>query len=202
MTHVLYTRVLALGLLLALLTPSAAIANEAPARHLTAYGAVYSPNRMIELLGIRPERPRLHGSSWLAAVALSQAYAVTAEHLVWEVEGQLVQHGGRQNHTEINALVVARWTRFPWDDLLDTSVAFGQGVSFATKVPEVEPRADRDEESRRLLNYLMVEVALAPPGDSRWSAVTRIHHRSGVFGLYGGVNGGSNFVGLGVRYRY
>jgi hypothetical protein len=98
--------------------------------------------------------------------------------------------------------VVARWTRFPWDDVLDTSVAFGQGVSFASKVPEVEPRADRDEESRRLLNYLMVEVALAPPGDSRWSAVTRIHHRSGVFGLYGGVNGGSNFVGLGVRYRF
>jgi hypothetical protein len=46
-----------------------------------------------------------------------------------------------------------------------------------------------------------VEIEAGPPA-GRWSGFLRIHHRSGAFGLYGDVRGGSNFVGLGARYRF
>ncbi len=32
--------------------------------------------------------------------------------------------------------------------------------------------------------------------------IYRIHHRSGVFGLFGGVKGASDFYLLGLRYRF
>lgn len=122
----------------------------------------------------------------------------------WELEGQIVRHSGMQDHWETNAVVVARWMNFPWDHWLDTRFAFGEGLSYAWQVPELEPRGDEPGEGRsnRLLNYLLVELEFVVPGQPEWSAYTRIHHRSGVNGLFGGVQGGSNFVGLGVRYTF
>ncbi|WP_155890787.1 hypothetical protein [Desulfuromonas sp. TF] len=43
---------------------------------------------------------------------------------------------------------------------------------------------------------------LGLPRVPRWRLSARIHHRSGVFGLFDGVRGGSNFMGLGVTYRF
>ncbi|MBK1729416.1 hypothetical protein CKO14_08500 [Halorhodospira halophila] len=122
--------------------------------------------------------------------------------LDWEVEGQLARHTGMQRHGEVNGVLVARWTRFPWDRWLDTRAAFGEGLSWATQEPRIEPRGDKDddEDSAQLLNYLLLEIEGKPPGRD-WSGFVRIHHRSGVFGLFSGVRGGSNFVGAGVR-RY
>jgi len=90
-----------------------------------------------------------------------------------------------------------RWTLFPWDRFVDTSIAVGEGLSYATSRPRIENRG----EAARLLNYLMFEMELTPLQDSPWSLVGRIHHRSGVFGIFGGVRGGSNFIMIGVRYR-
>jgi hypothetical protein len=44
----------------------------------------------------------------------------------------------------------------------------------------------------------MVEAAFRLPG-SPWSMVARLHHRSGIFGLFS--HSGSNLVELGLRYR-
>ncbi len=169
---------------------------------LTIYAAAYSPNRLLEILGVQGGTVRITDSAWLLGAAYADTFATTGAHLDWVWEGQLVQHLGEQRHQELNILLLARWTRFPWDNYLNTSIAFGQGLSFATREPPLEPRTDTDEESSRLLNYLLVEVEVARPGEQRWSLVARVHHRSGVFGLYGGVRGGSNFVGAGLRYRF
>jgi hypothetical protein len=48
----------------------------------------------------------------------------------------------------------------------------------------------------------MVELAFAPPSQPNWSVFLRVHHRSGVHGLFNGVSGGSNFLALGVRYGF
>jgi hypothetical protein len=36
--------------------------------------------------------------------------------------------------------------------------------------------------------------------ESLWSLVTRIHHRSGAWGLFG--HSGSNVLAAGIRYRF
>ncbi|QOC23932.1 hypothetical protein IC757_07430 [Wenzhouxiangella sp. AB-CW3] len=167
---------------------------------VTAYYAHFSPERMLDILQLK--NPHISGHSQLGALAWSYRLNDKPRNLDWELEGQVVQHFGRQDHQELNLLLNARWTRFPWDHVIDTSAVVGWGQSFATEVPPLEPRSDGDERSTRLLNYLLVELDFAPPSHPEWGLVLRLHHRSGVFGLYNGVNGGSNYIGAGIRYRY
>lgn len=117
-----------------------------------------------------------------------------------EVEGQVGKHFGEMHHWEFNGLVDVRWVLFPWDKYVETSFAVGDGLSYATEVPEVE-LAD-DEDAQRLLSYLLFELTLGLPQYPRWDVVVRAHHRSGVFGLFGGVDSGSNFVTGGIKYKF
>ena len=196
-------RTILTGLLVlpALTAHGAETPDEASPRYrATAYYAHYSPDRMLEILQLK--NPHISGHSQLAALAWSYRLNETPRDLNWELEGQIVQHYGRQSHQELNLVLNARWSRFPWDNYIDTSAALGWGQSFATAVPELEPRSGRDEESVHLLNYMLVELDFAPPSRPEWGLVLRLHHRSGIFGLYNGVNGGSNYVGAGIRYQF
>lgn len=81
----------------------------------------------------------------------------------------------------------------PW-----LSLYFVEGVSLLSENSNYE-RTFR-ENYTQFLNYLAFEVeALVSP---QWSAVGRIHHRSGAYGTYSGVSEGSNAYLLGLRYRY
>jgi len=73
-----------------------------------------------------------------------------------------------------------------------------EGVSLLSSSSNYE-RTYR-ENYATFLNYLAFEVeALMTP---QWSAVGRIHHRSGAFGTYSGVREGSNAYLLGLRHRF
>jgi hypothetical protein len=117
-----------------------------------------------------------------------------------EAEGQILRHWGLQEHFEFNALVTFRWLPFPWDRYLDTSFAVGDGLSYATEDPELE--IEESDKTSKLMNYLMCELAFAVPRLPRWRVFIRFHHRSGVFGLFNGVSGGSNVAAAGVAYHF
>lgn len=134
----------------------------------------------------------------LAAVALSRRVGRIGEDLDIELEGQVVRHFGDQEHWEVNGLVTGRWTRFPWNDTVATTAAFGLGLSHATEVPAEERRVEGA--SRRTLLYWMAEIETGAP-DSPWSGFVRLHHRSTGYGLFGD-DGGGNWVTLGIRRRF
>jgi len=136
----------------------------------------------------------------LVVGALSRRIGSFKEYMGFELEGQVAKHFGDQDHWEFNGLVVARWLPFPWDHVIDTSLAVGEGLSYATETPEVEAR--RHDETSQLLDYLMFELAFSLPSLPEWSLITRIHHRSGAFGLFDGVHGASNAWGVGLRYAF
>jgi len=94
--------------------------------------------------------------------------------------------------------IIGRWEPFPWDEVVDTSLAFGIGPSYASSKPKVEVANDGD--SRRLLVYWMLEIEVGPP-DKGWSAIFRLHHRSGAFGLVAD-EGGSNAMVIGLKQRF
>ncbi|MCB4429005.1 DUF3769 domain-containing protein [Synechococcus sp. MU1643] len=98
-----------------------------------------------------------------------------------------------QSFNEVILGIGARLWVQPW---LSFSVI--EGVSYNTDVSLYE-KTFRENNSQ-LLNYLGFEVEAALSPDL--SLVGRIHHRSGVFGLYNGVSGGSNGYLLGLRYRW
>jgi len=136
----------------------------------------------------------------LVVGALSRRIGSLKGYMDFELEGQVAKHFGDQDHWEFNGLVVARWLPFPWDHVIDTSLAVGEGLSYATETPEVEAR--RHDETSKLLDYLMFEIAFSLPSLPEWSLITRIHHRSGAFGLFDGVHGASNAWGVGLRYAF
>lgn len=179
-----------------LLAPTTAVSDEGLPWSLIGYGAIYTPERLQDMVF----NHHSYEDSYFAALALNRKFARTGPYIGWEVEGQMVKHFGRQDHFEYNALVIARWDRFPWNHRVLMTLAVGEGLSWATRKPELE--IEDDEPASQLLNYLLFEVTVRPSPESRWYWSGRIHHRSGIYGLFNGVHGGSNFIGMGLGYRF
>lgn len=184
----------ALALLVACL-PAGAVKEPGP---WTATGLLgqYDDSRFLEILALEGGHRR---ASYLGAVILARDLGTWPGPVAWEGELHAVRHWGRQSLWESNLALTVRWNHFPWDDWVDTSAAFGQGVSFASRRPPLEQKDD--DATRRVLHYMHVELAFSPPDNQRLSVVARLHHRSGMFGVYG-VSGGSNFLTTGLRYRF
>lgn len=115
-----------------------------------------------------------------------------------EVEGNVVKYFGDQDNWEFNAAVAGRWHKFPWNDTVATTIAWGIGPSYASEVPEVEKEIH--ETSEQLLVFWFAEITLGPP-KSRWAAAFRLHHRSTAFGTFAN-DGGSNSLALGLKYHF
>lgn len=190
-----FCRSLILCVFVSVALETAAVAREDYRNSLVLYGAKYTPDKLGDIFLNSHETANSH----LVALAWNREFSRSFGDLGWEAEIQGVKHFGGQQHLEFNALIVARWHRFPWNRRVATTVAVGEGLSLATRTPRLE----RENHTRvnALLNYLLFEVTLAPP-QSRWYWSGRIHHRSGIYGLFDGVHGASNFIGTGFGYRF
>ncbi len=118
----------------------------------------------------------------------------------FEFEGQFVKHQGVEKYKEYTAAIFIRLVDLSWDNVIDMSFALGEGLSYTTVIPQFE--AANHERATRLLNFLAFETTFAHPENKNWEVVIRIHHRSGVFGLFNGVRGASNAWALGLRYKF
>ena len=119
----------------------------------------------------------------------------------WEVraEAGAAKHGGTSTHWEAAGLLLLRWHDLPWDEQLDTSLGIGDGLSYATGIPVLEAR--RNSAAARLLNLLVLEASFPLEGNSR-RVVVRLHHRSGVYGLFRGVYAASNYLVVGLEAEF
>ena len=61
---------------------------------------------------------------------------------------------GEQEHVELVASINVRWITFPWNRYLDTSLAFGGGLSLATEVPVLERRDPDNSDAAALLHAI------------------------------------------------
>ena len=127
------------------------------------------------------------------------AYRFLDGNLSCEWEAQAGKYVGDQDHWEFNLPILAfRWHRFPWDQHLATSFAWGIGPSYATRVPKIE--IETNDSSNRWLVYWFGELTLGPP-TAGWEVLIRLHHRSDAFGIVAD-DGGSNALCAGVRWRF
>ena len=162
--------------------------------YMTAVGGVYSGSQLLEI----PARLNLK-DSYTFGVSVSKQFAEWTRFMRFEGELQVLKHFGDQDHWEFTGSLNLRWVVFPWNRHVETTLALGEGLSWATQIPALEKADPTNSENAQLLNYILIEVTFAIP-ESPWSLVTRIHHRSGVFGLFG--HSGSNILEAGIRYRF
>ncbi len=175
--------------------PSLAIAGEVYGDEwqISAYAGRFTETRFHEIVRTRTR----FRDAYVGAVALSRTWVRWSSWAEWDIEVQGARHGAAQNHTEINAALLLRVVRFPWDRHLSTTIALGIGPSFASSTPRLE-RQRRRRTSRQML-FMPFEVTAGAP-DRRWEAFTRVHHRSGGFDVITR-GSGSNLVAVGLRMR-
>ena len=166
---------------------------------ITIYGGLYTDDSLQDIFSGEDIKTE---DSYIAALAIGKVFAQTQSAYRWEVEGQVVKHFREQTHWEFNIAFLLRWQQFPWNNFMRTSLAIGDGLSYATEVPPLELASHTNEGATRLLNYFVMELTFAPPTVKHWSLITRIHHRSGMAGLFDDVKGGSNVLSLGVKYDF
>jgi len=107
------------------------------------------------------------------------------------------------NLYQFNPYIYARWTNFPWNKYLATTGMMGEGVSYSSGIPLREARnTEKAANARRFLNYVVFEATFALPKYPQYQLVYRIHHRSGVFGLFTSGIVGSSAIGFGVRIKF
>lgn len=119
-----------------------------------------------------------------------------------QLAGNVTIRQGSNEHTiyELNPFLLFRWANLPWNHYINTSLGLGEGISYDTSVSSIEKK-DNDN-TKRLLNYLMFEATFALPSYPKLQLVARIHHRSGAYGLYHAGNGSTNDAGLAVRFLF
>lgn len=161
---------------------------------MTMVGGVYSGSKLLDI----PRGLELT-DSYTFGVSVSKQFAEWTRYMRLEGELQVLKHFGDQDHWEFTGSVNLRWVVFPWNKYLETSMAIGEGLSWATEIPALEKADPTNYDYSQLSNYILLEVTFAIP-ESPWSLVTRIHHRSGVWGVFG--HSGSNVLEMGVRYRF
>ena len=186
---------LALSAALLALGHAAAATEERPAWSATGFGGVLLDNNFDQILLLQPHTIRFE-ESYLVGGGVTARVWKPHDWIDVEVEVQLVRHFGAQTHWEVNApIVTGRWTYFPWNDWLDTTAAFGVGLSFASEKPKREEVNIGTTE--QTVAYWMIELDFETPVDG-WRAIGRVHHRSTAFGTFG-EEGGSNALTVGLR---
>ena len=181
-----------------LLGPASALASDEEQWFVSFYAGQYTDTNLGEILTFDTE---MEGSN-VYVLSFGKELGVYKGLIGYEIEGQVAWHTGKQTHKEVNAAFTLRWLPFPWDRYLDTSLAFGNGLSYATSDPELEIRESNKDKTNQFLYYILVETAFVVPRYESWDLFVRIHHRSSVYGLMGGIETGSNFLGVGLRYRF
>jgi len=197
---------------------------------MTIYGGQMSDNDLKDIMQLETN----FVDAEIAAITMGKELWRYQDYLAIETEGQFAYHWDQEfyckdpacgnpgydwapgysyrepgsfEYQELNAALILRWLKFPWDRYIDTSFALGSGLSYATREPPIEVDYNAkthglDYDVSQWLNYLLVEFTLGLPVFPQWHLLVRIHHRSGVYGLISGVTGGSNAVAAGIRYNF
>jgi hypothetical protein len=118
------------------------------------------------------------------------------------VEGLAGKHFGLQYNVEVGAAWQLRFAPLRLARLR-VRPAVGIGLSYAIGNPAYEdgPRSNPDKRYH-LLNFNSYELEWSLEPLPAIALVTRIHHRSGIWGVIAPPIVGSNFLSVGLRYRF
>ncbi len=119
-----------------------------------------------------------------------------------EYELLLLKHRGLQQNAELGAAYLLRSPDLHMGPV-GVNLATGSGLSYAMGTPVYEDGASDNPDRRYRLQLLVLfEMEWKLRSVDALTLVTRIHHRSGVFGLIAPPHVGSNFMTVGLRCSF
>jgi hypothetical protein len=128
-----------------------------------------------------------------------EEHSITPE---WEV--QLTRHHGLQDNAESHIALLLRSRDFAIADPLLVNFAAGMGPSYAFSTPTYEdgPDGQPNQGEYQFQAYIALELEWSLRTLPDWSLATRVHHRSGLYGLIAPSKVGSNFFAIGIRRHF
>ena len=114
----------------------------------------------------------------------------------------LVKHHGLQSNAEVGLANMWRTTDLQLGEL-EVNFGAGAGLSYALGTPTYEDGPENDPARRYRLQLLaLFDFEWSLQGKEDMTFITRVHHRSGVYGLIAPRHVGSNFLAVGIRYNF
>ncbi len=118
----------------------------------------------------------------------------------WEVGAG--QRFGNSTASEFWTAFYIKYDGFPWSNTIYMTTGVSTGLNYATSISDHEVKKGGNGTGTKLLHYFSPEITFADPDNKDFEVVARLHHRSGVFGLFDGVDGGSTFLSVGFRQHF
>jgi hypothetical protein len=137
----------------------------------------------------------------LNALTDAPTFGSLGDDLSLEGEAGLSARFGEESLGEVWTALYLRYAGFPWNDVIYTTIAGNIGLSMLSEKSHFEKERDGNK-TDQLLHYLAPEITLADPDMRNLELVFRLHHRSGVYGLFDGVDSGSTFLTGGLRVHF
>lgn len=162
-------------------------------KSLSLYVGQSNSNDLLELIRFRLGSFQPYS---ILGLGYSSSFTENPTYYSFGWAGHLVKHFEKVDLFELDGLFTFRWHWFPWNRYLVTSLGIGEGLSLASGYPS--PELVVQNIKAPLLNYLFVNIRIGLPSIPLWSLDLIIHHRSGIYGTLFGVNGGSNYLCLGL----
>lgn len=164
------------------------------------YGGIMDSGALHEAL-VMPWKIKIEDSYLAAVSATYLIHEFSSLPMNLEADFVVAKRFGLDHEWDFGFLPMLRWKSLPWNDYLYTNIRLGLfGYSYATGISPFE-RNKGDKQGSHLLNFLVPELTFSSGPDASWETFVRIHHRSGVGGIYHGVWGGSNYLSVGFRQR-
>jgi len=152
--------------------------------------------------------------SYLASVIVSR-HMVTRDFVIphssigfseaqIEIEGTANFHSGLQTHDELTLGVMLRTRDYEVASAGTINFGWANGFSYAASPPAYEYGRNlaRGQDTLQFQYYMGLEAEYTHPSWDRLSLFTRLHHRSGAYGVISPSKTGSNIIGLGVRLNF
>lgn len=161
------------------------------------YGGQLTEGVFTDLL-IKPWDTEFKDTKLLALSAAYRLYRFPFG-LSFEVEAGVGRRFDDEEMWEFWTALGARWDNFPWNEYVYTTAGITFfGPNYSTKIsPHERDRNDGDE--THWMNFFAPEITLAHPDLPEAALLLRLHHRSGMGGLYNGTTSGSTFLSAGTR---
>jgi hypothetical protein len=142
-------------------------------------------------------------NSYLVAATFSRRLVSFFDALSIEPELGIGQRFGQLHATEFWGALTFRWSEFPWNNYLRTSIALTDGFSLASAIDPKEATLDKPPTSgSHFLNFFSPSITFALPEYEAYELMFRWHHRSGVFRRINDVSKGAQFWTTGLRVRF
>jgi hypothetical protein len=118
-----------------------------------------------------------------------------------EFEGTASLHRGLQTHEEVTLGVMLRTRDYDLASFGTINFGWANGFSYALSSPAHEYGTNlvRGQDTVQFQYYMGFEAEYAHASWDRLSVFTRLHHRSGIYGIISPSRTGSNIIGLGLR---